>query len=208
MEAKQTLYVSNLNTRLNKRLLKQHLYHLFGIYGQIIDIVALKTPKMRGQAFVVYKEVRMALAAMQALQNFEFHHKPLMIAFAKTRSNKAIEWDKYVMGPAREMARKQAMEMTGRRQAMEQTFGQNIMPAHMLHPHGDCRELHLGMVAAEVGQPVDIGSAAREPQRFHSSHFRWYDEARRPRALYHDRVRSRADCDHGNIRRLFLEPPR
>jgi U2 small nuclear ribonucleoprotein B'' len=135
MEAKQTLYVSNLNTRLNKKLLKQHLYHLFGIYGQIIDIVALKTPRMRGQAFVVYKEVRMALAAMQALQNFEFHHKPLMIAFAKTRSNKAIEWDKYVMGPAREMARKQAMEMTGRRQAMEQTFGQNIMPAHMLHPH-------------------------------------------------------------------------
>ena len=135
VEANQTLYISNLNTRLSKKLLKQHLYHLFGIYGQVIDIVALKTPRMRGQAFVVYKEMRMALVAMQTLQNFEFHHKPMMIAFAKTRSNKAVEWDKYVMGPAREMARKQAVETVGRRQAMEQPFGQSVMPAHMIHPH-------------------------------------------------------------------------
>lgn len=135
LEANQTLYVSNLNTRLNKKLLKQHLYHLFGIYGQVIDIVALKTSRMRGQAFVVYKEVRMAVAAMQALQDFEFHHKPMRIAFGKTRSNKAVEWDRYVMGPAREMARKQAMETAGRRQAMEQPFGHGVMPAHMIHPH-------------------------------------------------------------------------
>ena len=135
LEVNQTLYVRNLNTRLNKKLLKQHLYHLFGIYGQVIDIVALKTSRMRGQAFVVYKEARMAVAAMQALQNFEFHGKPMTIAFAKTRSNKAVEWDKYVMGPAREMARKQAIETAGRRQAMEQPFGQGVMPTHMIHPH-------------------------------------------------------------------------
>ena len=35
--------------------LRRSLYFLFSQYGAVLDVVALKTPKMRGQAFVVFK---------------------------------------------------------------------------------------------------------------------------------------------------------
>jgi U2 small nuclear ribonucleoprotein B'' len=38
--------------------LRRTLYGLFSQFGGILDVVALKTPKMRGQAFIVFK-VRM-----------------------------------------------------------------------------------------------------------------------------------------------------
>ena len=58
--------------------LKKCLYELFSQYGQIIDLVALKTKKMRGQAFVVFKELGSAVSAMKALQAYPFFEKSLV----------------------------------------------------------------------------------------------------------------------------------
>ena len=41
-----------------KEDLRKSLYVLMSQFGQVLDIVALKTMKMRGQAFVVFKEIR------------------------------------------------------------------------------------------------------------------------------------------------------
>ncbi|KAH6587896.1 hypothetical protein BASA61_006159 [Batrachochytrium salamandrivorans] len=49
----QSLYINNLNDRIKKKELRESLYYLFSQYGRVIDVVALKTMKMRGQAFVV-----------------------------------------------------------------------------------------------------------------------------------------------------------
>ncbi|KAG6855138.1 hypothetical protein C0991_006067 [Blastosporella zonata] len=47
-----TLYLNNLNDKVNKDELKTQLYALFATYGKIIDIVASKSQSMRGQAFL------------------------------------------------------------------------------------------------------------------------------------------------------------
>lgn len=89
LEPNQTLYINNLNTKIKKPELKRLLYALFSSYGQIIDLVALKTPKCRGQAFIVFKEVASAVAAMRSLQGYPFFEKGLRIQFAKTQSKAA-----------------------------------------------------------------------------------------------------------------------
>jgi U2 small nuclear ribonucleoprotein B'' len=44
-----TIYINNLNEKVKKDELKKSLYAIFSQFGQILDIVALKTLKMRGQ---------------------------------------------------------------------------------------------------------------------------------------------------------------
>ncbi|XP_064097098.1 U1 small nuclear ribonucleoprotein A-like [Macrobrachium nipponense] len=82
-----TIYVNNLNEKVKKDELKRSLYAIFSQFGQILDIVALKTLKMRGQAFVIFKEIGSATSAMRAMQGFPFYDKPMKIAYAKTDSD-------------------------------------------------------------------------------------------------------------------------
>ena len=49
----ETIYVNNLNERIKPDELKRSLYCCFSQFGPILDIVAWKSYKMRGQAFVV-----------------------------------------------------------------------------------------------------------------------------------------------------------
>lgn len=58
--------------------LKRSLYALFSQFGQVIDIVAMKTMKMRGQAFVIFKELAAATNALRQLQGFPFYNKPMV----------------------------------------------------------------------------------------------------------------------------------
>lgn len=74
----QTLYVRNLNDKVSKEDLRRALYTLFATHGHILDIVALKTAKMRGQAHIVYRNVQESTQAMQTLQGVEFLGKELV----------------------------------------------------------------------------------------------------------------------------------
>ncbi|KAF3942746.1 hypothetical protein CMV_030626 [Castanea mollissima] len=67
--------------------LKRSLYALFSQYGRILDVVALKTPKLRGQAWVVFTEITAASNAVRQMQNFPFYDKPMRIQYAKTKSD-------------------------------------------------------------------------------------------------------------------------
>ena len=70
----QTLYINNLNEKVKKEgmgkvlckftfevyhlpktELKKSLYAIFSQFGPILDIVAMKTLKRRGQAFIVFQ---------------------------------------------------------------------------------------------------------------------------------------------------------
>ncbi|CAI9635241.1 unnamed protein product [Alternaria burnsii] len=89
----RTLYVRNLPDKLQKEDLKRNLYMLFATYGVILDIVALKTMKMRGQAHVVFRDVDSSTQAMRALQGFTFFGKDMQIAYAKTKSDTVAKLD-------------------------------------------------------------------------------------------------------------------
>ncbi|KAK7490152.1 hypothetical protein BaRGS_00018674 [Batillaria attramentaria] len=87
MQPNHTIYINNLNEKIKKDELKKSLYAIFSQFGQILDIVALKTLKMRGQAFVIFKEINSAANALRSMQGFPFYDKPMRIQFSKKDSD-------------------------------------------------------------------------------------------------------------------------
>ncbi|KAI1479854.1 RNA-binding domain-containing protein [Daldinia eschscholtzii] len=84
----QTLYVTNLpSNKINKTDLKTELYMLFSTYGPVLDVVTLKTMKMRGQSHVVFRDVQAATQALRSLQGFKFLGRELRIEYAKSKSD-------------------------------------------------------------------------------------------------------------------------
>jgi RNA recognition motif-containing protein len=51
---------------------------MFSQFGTVLDVVAMKTLKMRGQAFVVFRDIGSGTNAMRAMQNFPFYDKPMV----------------------------------------------------------------------------------------------------------------------------------
>ena len=73
-----TLYIKNLNDKVKKDELRAQLFALFTTYGRIIDVVALKGPKMKGQAFVVFTDLAGATAALRGCEGMVFYDKPMV----------------------------------------------------------------------------------------------------------------------------------
>lgn len=81
-----TLYINNLNDKINKEEIRTQLYALFTTYGKIIDVIASKGPKMKGQAFLVFTDLASATTAMRACEGMVFYDKPMRITYAKSKS--------------------------------------------------------------------------------------------------------------------------
>lgn len=73
-----TLYLNNLNDQIQKDELRGQLFALFTTYGKVIDVVATKTQKMRGQAFLVFTDLAAATSALRATDGMLFYDKPLV----------------------------------------------------------------------------------------------------------------------------------
>jgi len=89
----QTLYVNNLNEKIKKEELKKSLHAIFSRFGPIEDIIAMKTDKLRGQAWIVFKEISSSTNALRDMQAFPFYEKPMKIAYAKTKSDAIAKLD-------------------------------------------------------------------------------------------------------------------
>ncbi|KAK3497985.1 uncharacterized protein B0T23DRAFT_98604 [Neurospora hispaniola] len=96
----QTLYVTNLpSAKIQKDDLRTALYMLFSTYGPVLDVVALKTMKMRGQAHIVYRDIQTATQAMRSLDGMEFLGRKMKITYAKGRSNIIAKLDGTLVPP-------------------------------------------------------------------------------------------------------------
>ena len=62
-------------------------------FGAVLDVVAQKTSKMRGQAFVVFQHLTSASVAMQKLQGFDFYGKPMRLSYCKSKSDAVAKED-------------------------------------------------------------------------------------------------------------------
>ncbi|EFA76350.1 U2 small nuclear ribonucleoprotein B [Heterostelium album PN500] len=89
----QTIYVNNLNEKPSKKKLTEQLYSLFSPYGSILEIVAAKRQKMRGQAFIVFKDITSASNALREMNGFEFLGRPMSIQYAKSKSDAVSKLD-------------------------------------------------------------------------------------------------------------------
>mmetsp|Transcript_61835 Transcript_61835/g.109818 ORF Transcript_61835/g.109818 Transcript_61835/m.109818 type:complete len:245 (-) Transcript_61835:84-818(-) len=106
MAANQTLYVNNLNDKINVETLKKSLREVFAAFGGIIDIVAMKSLKRRGQAWIIFKETSAATNSLKSLQGFPFYNKPMRITYAKSKSDVVAKADgTYVERPKKVVKR-------------------------------------------------------------------------------------------------------
>jgi RNA recognition motif-containing protein len=83
---KHTIYLKNLNDSVSKGELRQSLYELATVYGSVVEIVATKTEKMRGQAFLVFHDVAAAAKALQGLNGFVLYGRPITAQYAEKPS--------------------------------------------------------------------------------------------------------------------------
>ncbi|KAG8862231.1 hypothetical protein FRB96_001810 [Tulasnella sp. 330] len=85
------LYIRNLNDKIKKEELRKQLYNLFTPYGKVISIVAMKGVKMKGQAFVVFRDLAGATTAMRSLDGEMFYEKAMHIEYAKSQSHATMK---------------------------------------------------------------------------------------------------------------------
>ncbi|KAI0012890.1 RNA-binding domain-containing protein [Xylariaceae sp. FL0662B] len=128
----QTLYVTNLpSAKINKADLKTALYMLFSTYGPVLDVVALKTIKMRGQAHIVFRDVQAATQAVRSLEAFQFLGKELHIQYAKSKSDTIAKLDGTYKIPG-SGAGASSVEMTEAQQSIFNAPAPGSAPAHAL----------------------------------------------------------------------------
>jgi U2 small nuclear ribonucleoprotein B'' len=70
--------------------LKEALSEIFSEYGTIIEIVAKKNLKAKGQAFIVFDSTESAQRAIDEVDGFDLLGKPMSLDFAKTRSDATV----------------------------------------------------------------------------------------------------------------------
>ncbi|XP_043722904.1 U1 small nuclear ribonucleoprotein A [Telopea speciosissima] len=82
-----TIYINNLNEKIKLVELKKSLFAVFSQFGKILEVLAFKTLKHKGQAWVIFEEVSSATNALRKMQGFPFYDKPMRIQYAKTKSD-------------------------------------------------------------------------------------------------------------------------
>ncbi|CAM9408614.1 unnamed protein product [Discosporangium mesarthrocarpum] len=82
-----SLAASMLVPRRKTRSTHTSVCSVFSQFGKIVDIVACRGLKLKGQAWVVFAEKSMATNALRQMQGFPFYEKNMKIQFAKTESD-------------------------------------------------------------------------------------------------------------------------
>eukprot|EP00731_Ephydatia_muelleri_P024957 Em0017g40a len=142
-----TLYVNNLNEKVKKEELKRSLYAVFSQFGPHTGHRGSQDLKMRGQAFVVFRDIASATSALRSMQGFPFYDKPMSarsvhciaqlcpstqrIAYCKSKSDAIAKLDgsyvekkkKKVEEPAKAAAEGAPTTTTTKKQAKQNASG-------------------------------------------------------------------------------------
>ena len=57
----------------------------------MLDVITKKNIKARGQAFVVFETVEAATNAIKEVQGFSLHSKPMVLQYAKSKSDATVK---------------------------------------------------------------------------------------------------------------------
>lgn len=149
----QTLYISNLNDKISKELLRRELYVICSQFGNVLDVVALKTPKMRGQAHVVFQHITSASAALQKLQGFEFYGKGMKTMYGKGKSDA--------------VAKEEGTFVPKHKRKGEKTVAAHKLPPAKKGPAAETTDVEKGKQppAAQEAESEDVDMAEGEPNK-------------------------------------------
>ncbi|KZZ89557.1 Nucleotide-binding, alpha-beta plait [Ascosphaera apis ARSEF 7405] len=97
--------------------IKQTLQWIFEEFGTIVQIIAKTNLKAKGQAFIVYENVESAIRAIDEVNGFEIFEKPMVLDFARSKSDATVlkeagekELEEYKKRRQAEKERRQAEE--------------------------------------------------------------------------------------------------
>lgn len=85
----RTLYIRNLPEKINKTKLSRLLHAALSTYGRVVCIVAEKTIKLRGQAFVTFEHQSSATGALRKMHGAEFMGRQIAVTYAKSVTDRA-----------------------------------------------------------------------------------------------------------------------
>jgi len=136
---------------VNKEELKKSLYAVFTQFGPILDIVALKTHKMRGQAFVVFRDVSAATQAVRQMNGFAFYDKPMRLGYAKAKSDATAKLEGTYQ--PKDKAERQA-KRKAEREALKE--GKKAAPAALKDGKQPPAQQSSAAAPTEVPKPADI----------------------------------------------------
>jgi len=92
--ANHCVYIRNINEKVKRDELLKALWAVFQQFGEILDICARpKKQSLRGQAWIVFRDMSSAAAALQQMQGYMFHSKPLALAYSKQKSDAIAKLD-------------------------------------------------------------------------------------------------------------------
>ncbi|EED23258.1 U1 small nuclear ribonucleoprotein, putative [Talaromyces stipitatus ATCC 10500] len=134
-------YVHNLEERVKIDELKEALTAIFSEYGTILEIVAKKNLKAKGQAFIVFDNVESAQRAIEEVNGFDLLGKPMHLDFAKTRSDATVlreagseELEAHKRKRLAEKERKHAQEALEAQKKLKRPAGVVPVPAEAGRP--------------------------------------------------------------------------
>ncbi|KAJ1943508.1 hypothetical protein FBU59_002890 [Linderina macrospora] len=90
LKPSKTLYVRNLNEKTKLPVLITALRALFQTYGQLLDVRARHSVRMRGQAFITFRSEQDAMRAHSEVQGFVLFDKPMFIEFARETADATV----------------------------------------------------------------------------------------------------------------------
>jgi len=107
--------VRNLNEKIHPERMKMILYTSFSRFGSILEINTVRRHKLRGQAWIVFKDVISATEAKKKMNNLNLFGKELVIMYAKTKSDIISRLDKtFIPRPKRKLVSEAASESDDR----------------------------------------------------------------------------------------------
>jgi len=83
----KTLYLKNLNENIQTTFMGQALEQLFSTFGEIIKISVKASFRMKGQAFIIFKEQESADKALESLDGWILYEKPIQINYSRSQSD-------------------------------------------------------------------------------------------------------------------------
>lgn len=88
-----TLYISNVDWKIKKAVLKRALLSLLCRHGKVLDIICLRREGLRGQAWVIFDDISSATSALRSENGFMFFGKELKIAYSNEKSDRIAKRD-------------------------------------------------------------------------------------------------------------------
>ncbi|KAJ2383217.1 hypothetical protein GGI23_007195, partial [Coemansia sp. RSA 2559] len=143
----KTLYIRNLRENTKIPVLVTALKTLFETYGEVAEVRARHSIRMRGQAFVVFKDIDDAIKAHREVQGFVLFGKPMFIEFSRIASDITVASEG---GNVDEHKNRRTAEKEERELAAQEKEAQAVSASAALEPELPNKILFL------QGLPADI----------------------------------------------------